>query len=245
MAGGRKARERAQREALILEVARSLLLDRGYLGLTMDRIAAATEYSKGTIYQHFSCKEDVVIALAIETAQVRAKLFERASTFQGRTRERMLALGVAAELFVRTYPHHFKSENIVRTQSLRDKTSPERRESLRRCETVCMGVATGIVRDAMAQGDLVLPPEMSPEDLTFGLWSMSFGTFMEVTVELCAFTELGVDDPLATLRRNQNVFLDGFGWKPLTHEHDYTAAAVRVLNEVFPEHVPGQEALTP
>ncbi len=29
----------------------------GYHGLSMDRIAEALEYSKGTIYQHFSCKK--------------------------------------------------------------------------------------------------------------------------------------------------------------------------------------------
>jgi hypothetical protein len=28
--------------------------------------------------------------------------------------------------------------------------------------------------------------------------------------------------------------LDGFGWRPLSHEHDYAATAERVLREVFP-----------
>ena len=60
----RKQREIQEREALILEVAREMLLERGYLGVTMDRIAQAIEYSKGTVYQHFSSKEDVLVALA-------------------------------------------------------------------------------------------------------------------------------------------------------------------------------------
>ncbi len=29
--------------------------------------------------------------------------------------------------------------------------------------------------------------------------------------------------------------LDGFGWKPLSTEHDYSATIRRVLQEVFPE----------
>ena len=48
-----------------------MLLERGYLGLTMDRIAKATEYSKGTIYHHFSSKEVLLEALV---DQVRSEL---------------------------------------------------------------------------------------------------------------------------------------------------------------------------
>ena len=59
----RKQREIAQREDLILETARKMLLERGYLGLTMDRIAEEIEYSKGTVYQHFSSKEDLISTL--------------------------------------------------------------------------------------------------------------------------------------------------------------------------------------
>ena len=73
----RKERQRAERDELILRVARELLLEKGYLGLTMDRIAKATEYSKGTIYQHYSCKEEVVIALAIQTAEIRGTVRQR------------------------------------------------------------------------------------------------------------------------------------------------------------------------
>ena len=50
----RKEREFAQRQELFLETTRQMLLNIGYLNVTMDRIAQETEYSKGTIYQHFS-----------------------------------------------------------------------------------------------------------------------------------------------------------------------------------------------
>ena len=45
----RKARELEAREALILDVAERLVQEKGYLGMNMDQVAAATEYSKGTI----------------------------------------------------------------------------------------------------------------------------------------------------------------------------------------------------
>ena len=90
----RKLRERQAREALILDVAARMVVDRGYLGMNMDRIATETQYSKGTIYQHFTCKEDVLCALAERTAANRVDLFRRAATFRGRPRERMAVLGL-------------------------------------------------------------------------------------------------------------------------------------------------------
>jgi AcrR family transcriptional regulator len=62
----RKQRKYEQREALLLAIARKILLHGGYHGLTMARVADSAEYSKGTLYQHFSCKEELIITLAAE-----------------------------------------------------------------------------------------------------------------------------------------------------------------------------------
>ena len=82
----RKQREIAERERLILETARGMLIERGYLGLTMDRIADAIEYSKGTVYQHFGSKEDLIAALAATNQDKMAGFFERGATFNGKSR---------------------------------------------------------------------------------------------------------------------------------------------------------------
>ncbi|MCA8920171.1 MAG: TetR/AcrR family transcriptional regulator [Planctomycetes bacterium] len=228
----RKQQAREAREDLILREAQAILLERGYLGLTMDRIAQATDYSKGTIYQHFPNKEEVVMALVTQTSSRRSAMFERAATFRGRSRERMAAIGQAAELFVRLYPDHMRSEQIVRAASVRDKTTPERRRVLEACESRCMNVAKGVVRDAIAAGDLELDPERVPE-LAFGLWSMHFGAF-NLAVAEWPLDELGVDDPLASLRVNQHVLLDGYGWQPLfAGAFDWDATNARIAHEVF------------
>lgn len=230
----RKQREVERRHALILDHARRMLLERGYLGLTMDRLAAATEYSKGTLYEHFSCKEEVVIALVIETAGVRAGLFERAARFEGRPRERMVAIGEAIEVFVHLHPDHFKSEQVIRAASVRDKTSPARQADLARCELRCMSAATGIVRDAVAAGDLTLPADMTPEELTFGLWATSCGVFSIVAGGF-DLALLGVPDPIATYHRTIDRLLDGLGWQPLASDWDFDAVQARVRAEVFPD----------
>lgn len=228
----RKQREIRDREALILHIGRRMLVETGYLGLTMDKIAKATEYSKGTIYQHFSCKEEVMAAIAVDTARVRASLFERAARFKGSSRERMTAIGEANELFCLLYPHHFQAELIIRSASVRPKTSEKRQGLLTGCDQQCMSIVQGVVRDAIAAGDL--PEETSPAILTAGLWTMSFGTHVLSSMDL-DFQGLGIGDLLAALRGNAQRFLDGYGWTPLSSAWDYAASLARIRSEVFPE----------
>ncbi len=147
-----KQQEIRDREVLILDLARAKLVTVGYLGLNMDLIAAELNYSKGTIYNHFSCKEEILLSLAIETLGKRGEMFQRGLDFEGLPRERMAAIGVAAELFVRLYPEHFQVERFIRSQSIWDKTSEERRTRLRWCESHCMELLAGVVRDGIAGG---------------------------------------------------------------------------------------------
>ncbi|MCA9039927.1 MAG: TetR/AcrR family transcriptional regulator [Planctomycetaceae bacterium] len=227
----RKEREWKEREARILEVARRLLMEHGYLGLKMDQIAAEMEYSKGTIYQHFSSKEDVIMELAAQTIEKRLELMARASEYKGRPRERIAALGVAVELFVRRFADYFRVEQIIRADSIREKAAQERQEKLTACELRCMGIVSGIVRDGIAAGDLTLPEFLTPEQLTFGMWSLSFGgSSIIVTGQL---GELGVEEPFQAIINNIQMLLDGLNWKPLSYETDYPQTMERIAEEMF------------
>ena len=63
-----KKREILERENRILEVARPIVVREGYHGLNMDRIAEKLKYSKGTIYNHFSCKEEIMLESGVITS---------------------------------------------------------------------------------------------------------------------------------------------------------------------------------
>ena len=228
----RRLRDNQQREALILDVARGMLLESGYLGLHMDRIAEATEYSKGTIYQHFSCKEEVMIALCIQNVEKQVGLFERAALFRGRSRERLSAIAEAFEIFVQLYPQHFQITQIIFNASIRDKTSAERQAHLQRSSDRLTATMTGIIRDAIAQGDLQLPPWSSPEILTFGLWSMAFGAHVLMAADK-PHDALGIEEAREALYSNYHALLDGLGWRPLTRDWDYQKTFERIRREVF------------
>ncbi|MEQ8790485.1 MAG: TetR/AcrR family transcriptional regulator [Pirellulaceae bacterium] len=228
----RKQREIQERQQRILTVAREMLMQGGYLGLSMDRIATALEYSKGTIYQHFACKEDIILALVNDSQQQRCDFFERAATFRGRPRERLAAIGYASELFVRLHPDYFNVEQIVRASSIWEKTSLNGRTIMRSCESRCIGIVSGIIRDGVAQGDLTLPEELAPEDMVFGLWAMTFGGYSIIATS-SSLEEVGIREPFEAINQNITRVLDGYGWRPLASEHDYSAVLVRIAEEIF------------
>ena len=87
-----------QREESILSAARAVLLERGYFGLTMERVASVSACPKGTMYQHFGCKEDLLVALAVACAGARLEMMERAAAHSCPSRERVVALGEAVAL---------------------------------------------------------------------------------------------------------------------------------------------------
>ncbi len=229
----RKQREVRQRELHLLEVARKMLLAQGYAGLSMDRLAEATEYSKGTIYQHFSTKEDLVMALASQSMEQRTSLFDRVAHFEGRPRERMQGLGIADELFARLYPYSFRSELIIKMADLEDRASPERRALLRAHEDRCGGMARSFIEDAVKVGDL--DPTKSVSKVMFAIMTMVIGTHTITSNFSSLMAQTGIVDPFSATRDNIQVLLDGFGWRPLSTEWDYAATYRRITQEVFPD----------
>jgi AcrR family transcriptional regulator len=57
-----KDRQRQERERLVLDAAEELLAEKGYHEMSIDEIAARVGVSKGTVYLHFSSKEELVLA---------------------------------------------------------------------------------------------------------------------------------------------------------------------------------------
>lgn len=237
-----KQQEIRDREQKILDLSRRMLTDGGYLGLNMDAIAVELEYSKGTIYNHFPCKEEIIIALAIETMEKRTEMFSRAAAWKGTTRQRLTAIGAAAEVFVKLYPGHFGVEQLIRSTSIWEKTSEKRRATMHASESRCIGTVAGVVRAGIANSDLTLPEEVSPEDLVFGLWSQTFGAY-SIIAGSDSLSELGISDPFVAVRVSMNMTLDGYGWTPSSKECDYLSLFESLVTDELSEASASRQAV--
>ena len=154
----RKERQRAEREKMILDVSRRLLLEHGF---------------SGVVYEHFKSKEDLIFALAGESMERKAAWFARAAAFQGRHRERMMAIGVSEELFVRLNPQYFHTEQIIHMSLMAERASDERCEELLTKQRSCFASVLSIVNDAVAAGDFKIPANMAAP--LWGLLNQAYG----------------------------------------------------------------------
>jgi AcrR family transcriptional regulator len=86
----RRERERAQRHQLIVTAARELAEAEGWDAVTTRRLAAQIEYSQPVLYSHFTGKDAIMAAVALEGfAELAAQL--RHARTSARTPQRALA----------------------------------------------------------------------------------------------------------------------------------------------------------
>ena len=229
----RKDRERIAREELILEHARRLLLSQGFQGFSLDDLAKAIEYSKGTIYLHFQSKEDLALAVATAALKERADLFERAIRFNGKSRERARAIGFACCHFMVAYPEFFSVEMMMKSQSFWEKASEAKRQANSMQAGRTFRAMLEVVHAGFESGDL--PRDRMPaEHIAIAMASVTVGSHIMSQVPEMRLLA-GIDDSIRIVRQNQDLLLDGMKWTHLLADYDYEATDRRIRDEIFPE----------
>lgn len=231
----RKQESIQQRERDILALARRMLLESGYESLSMERLACALKTAKGTLYNHFPNKEEIVLALVCKALQVRQRVFGIASMAFSDSRMRMMACGAASQAYVQIYREHFAIEQFVSNSTIRGKAKEKSHELIRHFEIQCMESVSSIVRDAIAVGDLTLPATLNIPEFIYGFWSINFGSHV-LNHQRPGFGDLGIADPWLAIRQHCCCMLNGYGWKPILNFDESYAAFLRIeqlLSEMF------------
>jgi AcrR family transcriptional regulator len=228
-----KKQEIIAREAELLRISRRLILAHGVQGLTMDKLAAETPYSKGTVYQHFTSREDILGALCIEMCELRLEMFERASRFAGRTRERAIAAHKGHGLLFHLHRELWQAEQLISQTHLRPKLSPEHRAAFDAVNGRCFDVFIGILRDGIKCGDLAPPFGLSPEQILIGVMGQTRGLYGIWASD--SPVQSWVNDSTELHFKLINALYDGFGWRPFSSEWDYAKTSERIQKEVYRE----------
>ena len=230
-----KQLEIQQRKPLILDAACDILREHGYSALNMNKIAQALGCARGTIYSDYQNEEEILAAIVIRNLQRMVDLFDRAVVYEGRTREKMLAVMVAYQLFIKLYPEDFQDFQILKNVSIREKLSRELLAEISLLENHGIACSAAVVVEALEMGELTLR-EISPEELVFGCWSMAFGTaslqFSDIPLE-----ELGIKNPMQTAHIHIRHMFDGYNWQPLSSTWDYEASRKNILNSLFADEL--------
>jgi len=232
-----KQREIELREELLVKTAGQILLTEGFAALSMERLAEELNTAKGTIYNHYPNREELLLSMAVTAINKRQTMFDRASTSQGKSRERMLAVGVACEIYRRNYPLHFVVESIVCHSAIWDRCTEERRDLMRKHEHRCMGLAAGIVRSAIADGDLTLANGLNPEEMTLSLWALTFGSYV-IDLTSPSLKDIGIDSLHRSVRMGSLHMLNGYNWQPIWQAEEHADRIVQTCQDVFPDETP-------
>jgi len=233
-APSRKEREYMEREQLILDTARELLATDGYQVFSMERIASEIEYSKGTIYNHFKSKEDILSALCCDSLESLSSLFVRAKNYQASSRDKISALILAYALHAKLRPVDVQNMQSIKSQVVREKVSAPLAEKVYVAEQRVIEPAKEIVMYAIHQGDLIVDSEETAGEMITGMWSLGYGTFL-LSQTLIDFDNLGLALPEKQFLNNAQRLLDGYHWNPLSSNINLDEYYLKIGKEVFPE----------
>ena len=224
-------RETAKRESSVLAAAAEQIDAQGFFGLTMDSIAKATELSKGTLYQHFSCKEEILVVLVSHGLERRLELFERAAGLPGRSRERVVSVFYAQELFCRLAPHHGSAEIAFEATSALEKATEEQAQRHASLVERTQDLLRQLVRDASSGGDLSLDSSEKEDRVVRMLTMLTTGAQFQHA--RARGSEETADTALLDFRTATSALLDGLSWKPSSNELNYEETHLRARTQLF------------
>ncbi|HUW62798.1 MAG TPA: TetR/AcrR family transcriptional regulator [Candidatus Bathyarchaeia archaeon] len=222
-----KQKELRVRETYFKQVAREILLREGYQGLTINRVAEVTGFSRGTVYQFFGSKEELITALGIECRVRLLETVQKAARLPGRPRERMVAMGEMMAYYAKHDANDHRILKMIDSEAILDKVPESQQEQMKQHDTQIFNTLLGIVKDAIAVGDLVLQGGSTPQSLTFAFWAMVDGCLVAI-MGSAPLKEAKIHDPMGEIVRNGHYLMDGYGWRPLSTECDYVKTARRV-----------------
>ncbi|WP_286237486.1 TetR/AcrR family transcriptional regulator [Neptuniibacter halophilus] len=221
------------REEAIMQQVLVLMAEQGVAGVTIDKVVARLPFSKGTVYNHFSCKEDLLTGVCNRSLKKLIELFERAGRFSGNTREQMLAVGYAYLLHAMLYPVEFMLVISAKTPAVKEKSSSERQETHLELENRLLSSLLDIIHRAQLSGELKAPAHLNSQQIAFSLWSMSFGTIALLHESLDRCNVRQDMQVKRELMNNCHLMLDGLGWSPDSSRHDWEASLARFDRELF------------
>lgn len=165
----RRRREAEQQELrqAILNAAGELLLERGYEGFSMRRLAARIGYSATTLYLYFENKDDLLFTLLDEGYWQFGERLAQAADSTDDPLERLARIGRAYIRFGLENPVHYQLMFMRRSDYLWTRMSEREHDRVDSLQ-----VLQGAVRSALQAG-VVKPAPAEVYDLS--LWSMVHG----------------------------------------------------------------------
>lgn len=206
--------KREDRELEIIVRARELIEENGFFSMKMSDLAEHSGLSMGTLYSHFSCKEDLLIVLAIQAAELRYQCLQ--NEVWGRTPiERFIVSALVCMRFSFENQALCEAALLAKSPSIWKRATAPMHERLRAAERKLGEIFPGaMLQDLAGKSENSLAPS-SLESCNIGAWSLSLGmdviSFSSYAHENSPASQHAVWERL--FKENLIRFLKGCGWK--------------------------------
>jgi AcrR family transcriptional regulator len=149
----------AATRAFLLQVAAEVFAERGYVETTMAELIARSGLTKGAFYFHFSSKDQLALAVVEEKQRQWVDSVQAAISAESRAVDQFRAIPTALVRLHRDDPSTFSVSRLTRDLAHVPHITPTLREHMR----AWLGLLTGLISQAQADGDL--PPTVDAGDL--------------------------------------------------------------------------------
>ncbi len=231
-----------KREEELIAITRELIDRDGIAALTIDKLVAASPYSKGTIYNHFQGKEDLLTAVCVVSMGEMIEIFRSALRFEGRSRERSVVLMLSYLIWAQLHPQQLFVVLMAHSPAVVQCSSQHRLAQQEEREKTLMSMVGTLAEDGVRDGDFSIPDGMNMDQVTFAMWSTGFGSLALVMTkgECAGRKDLQLEREYFT---NTRLMLDGLNWRPLFDEWDYDATLKRATETIFKQEIATLEKL--
>jgi AcrR family transcriptional regulator len=169
----RKQREIERRRKLILNTATDLFLRNGFARVTLDDIASAIEFSKGTIYNHFGSKEEIYASVLLDHLNVLLASLKEAAADGRNTAERLQNATKAYVGFYRERREYFRLLFFIDHVSDQARIPDALLKEIRQTKIACLRELQKIFKTGLRTGEV--GAGRSSAQVSFILWGMLNG----------------------------------------------------------------------
>ncbi|MFQ5595705.1 MAG: TetR/AcrR family transcriptional regulator [Anaerolineae bacterium] len=191
----RRERERLARREQILEAAKEVFEEKGFLNATTEEIAQRAELAVGTLYRYFQSKEEMYISLLFESIEIFRNELERIQGLPGSPDEKLRAFWDFLYTYYQEYPAYYRTLTFLHNEGLREAVSPEVIEEINRRTGRNFSLAAQIVQEGMEAG---IYRAGDPREVVDVLWSLLTGLVQLMEIRRNLGLEVGA---LADLHR--------------------------------------------
>ena len=206
-----------QREKNILNQLKRLISDgtseKSMFDLRMSEVAAAAGVSVGTLYSHFTCKEDLIIGLAIENVAARLDAVQNSLKRSNYDEPlmRFLVAQVAGWKYARENTDLMEMEFLAMSKSIWKRASERIRRDLWDKHDEFGLFFNGLLRDAANQLDVTGPDGITTHCET-GVWALSIGMDELASSRMVRGSILSPNEWTNYQLENLTSLLVGWGW---------------------------------